>query len=104
MTLDMAGSFLGAPRGSPNGTAPRCAHLDTVRPVEPRSDRCGECQARGQAWVRLVVCLTCGSVACSDDSPHRHAKAHYQETDHPVVGALGPERRWRWCYVDKRVV
>ena len=34
-------------------------------------------------WVGLWLCLSCGWVACSDDSPNQHAKAHYQETDHP---------------------
>jgi uncharacterized UBP type Zn finger protein len=104
MTLDMAGAFLGAPHASPNGTAPRCAHGDIARPAKPGSDRCGECQARGQAWVGLVVCLTCGWVACWDNSPNRHARAHYEETDHPIVGALEPERSWRWCYIHQRAV
>jgi uncharacterized UBP type Zn finger protein len=104
MTLGMGGTILGAPRSSPNGTAPRCGHLDAVRPVAPRSAACGECQARGGAWVRLVVCLTCGWVACSDDSPSRHARAHYEETDHPIVGALESAQGWRWCYVHKRAV
>ena len=32
-----------------------------------------------------MVCLTCGWVTCSDDSPNQHARAHYEETDHPVA-------------------
>ena len=35
-----------------------------------------------------MVCLTCGWVACSDDSPNQHARAHYEETDHPVAAGL----------------
>jgi uncharacterized UBP type Zn finger protein len=104
MTLDMGGTVLGASIGSSNGTAPRCAHLDILGPVEPRSAGCGECPARKGVWVGLVMCLTCGWVACSDDSPHRHARTHYEETDHPIVGALGAKQGWRWCYVDRRVV
>src|SRR5688500_16713212 len=100
MTLDVGRPVPGAPSGSPHGTAPPCAHLDLVGPAQPRSAGCEQCQSRGMSWARLVVCLTCGWVACADDSPYRHAKAHYEETDHPVVGALGSERSWRWCYAD----
>jgi uncharacterized UBP type Zn finger protein len=47
------------------------------------------------------MCLSCGWVACSDNSPNQHAKAHYQETDHPVAVSLD-EPRQRWCYVHQR--
>ena len=57
---------LGAPAASVNGTAPRCGHLDGLTPVTPLSDDCPDCRDQS---VRLVVCLTCGWVACSDDSP-----------------------------------
>jgi hypothetical protein len=43
-------------------------------------------------------------VACSDDSPERHAAAHYAETDHPVVRALRPGPVRNWCYVHRRTV
>lgn len=89
---------------SPNGSAPRCDHVDAIRPVTPQSPVCRECQASGAGWLGLVVCLTCGWVACSNDSPRRHAQAHYQETDHPVAGGLEAESEWRWCYVHARVV
>jgi uncharacterized UBP type Zn finger protein len=87
-----------------NGSAPRCEHLDTLTPVPPCSSVCRECQATGDDWTRLVACLTCGWVGCSDDSPGRHALAHYEETDHPVVRALRPGRAWRWCYVHRRAI
>jgi uncharacterized UBP type Zn finger protein len=93
-----------AASGGPNGTAPRCDHLDAIRPVEPRSGVCPECQARGESWVGLVACLTCGWVACSDGSPNRHAKAHYEETDHPITGTLDSRLPRRWCYAHRRVV
>jgi uncharacterized UBP type Zn finger protein len=51
-----------------------------------------------------MVCLTCGWVACCDDSPNQHARAHYEETDHPVAAALAPGAAWRWCYVHQRLV
>jgi uncharacterized UBP type Zn finger protein len=95
---------LGAPAVSPNGTAPRCEHLDDLGPVMPRSDGCRDCGTRADRPAALVVCLTCGWVACSDDSPNRHARAHYEETDHPVAAGLAPGAAWRWCYVHQRLV
>jgi uncharacterized UBP type Zn finger protein len=92
---------LGAPPISLNGTPPRCEHLDGLAPVRPMSDDCRDCQGRQAA---LVVCLTCGWVACSDDSPNQHARAHYEETDHPLTAGLEPGTRWRWCYVHQRLV
>jgi uncharacterized UBP type Zn finger protein len=92
---------LGAPTVSLNGMAPRCGHLDGLTPVTPLSNDCPDCQDQP---VRLVVCLTCGWVACSDDSPGRHARAHYEETDHPVAATLTPGPAQRWCYVHQRLV
>jgi Zn-finger in ubiquitin-hydrolases and other protein len=88
----------------PNGSAPHCEHVDLLVPVVPQPARCTECHARGMAWPRLMVCLTCGWVACSDDSPHRHARAHYEETDHPLAAEFAPEPGRRWCYVHRRAV
>jgi uncharacterized UBP type Zn finger protein len=89
---------------SPNGSAPRCEHLSGLVPVTPQSDDCRECRACGGRWQSLRLCLSCGWVACSDDSTHRHANAHYQETDHPLTRGLEPGSRRRWCYVDQRLV
>lgn len=89
---------------SPNGSAPHCEHVDGLRSVTPRSPGCTACEVRGEVWTALRICLTCGWVACSDDSPHRHARAHYQETDHPIAAAMEPGSAWRWCYVHERLV
>ena len=94
----------GAPAISPNGSAPRCEHLDALQPVAPRSDHCPDCQDRMDRRASLVVCLSCGWVACSDDSPGHHARAHYQKTDHPLAAGLEPGSRRRWCYVHQRPV
>ena len=106
----------GLPAVSPNGTAPRCEHLDGLGPVRPLSADCRDCRdcrdrrtARTAGTARdrpggLVVCLTCGWVACSDDSPNQHARAHYEETDHPVAAGLAPGSAWRWCYVHQRLL
>jgi uncharacterized UBP type Zn finger protein len=87
-----------------NGSAPRCAHIDGLVPVTPQSDECRDCRDCEGNWKMLLVCLSCGWVACSDDSPNRHARAHYEETDHPLARGLKPGSRWRWCYVHQRLV
>ncbi|MEZ0075146.1 UBP-type zinc finger domain-containing protein [Planotetraspora sp. GP83] len=87
-----------------NGQTPRCSHFVTVPSAEPGSPECARCLALGLSWARLLACLTCGGVACSDDSPGGHAREHYEETDHPVAAALGADSPWRWCYVHERTV
>lgn len=98
------GTILGTPAISLNGSAPRCEHLDGLAQVTPLSDGCPACQARADHWAALLVCLTCGWVACSDDSPNQHAKAHYAETDHPLARRLEPGPQRTWCYVHQRLV
>jgi uncharacterized UBP type Zn finger protein len=95
---------LGVPAISPNGSAPRCEHLDGLQPVTPLSDHCPDCRDRTDPPASLAVCLICGWVACSGDSPGQHARAHYEETDHPLAAGLEPGSRWRWCYVHQRLV
>jgi uncharacterized UBP type Zn finger protein len=89
---------------SQNGSTPHCEHLDGLAPVTPLSDACRDCRDDADRQAHLVVCLTCGWVACSDGSPGRHARAHYEETDHPLAAGLEPGSRWRWCYVHQRPV
>jgi uncharacterized UBP type Zn finger protein len=52
-------------------------------------------------WLHLRLCLTCGRVACCDQSPGKHASAHARESGHPVVQSFEPDEDWRWCYVDE---
>jgi hypothetical protein len=87
-----------------NGSAPPCEHLDGLVPVDPVGSECQECRATGGDWACLLACLTCGWVACSNDSPRRHARAHYEETDHPLARALRPGPVWTWCFVHRRPV
>ena len=82
-----------------------CAHSAAERHVEPLSTECPPCRQQGTGWVELRLCLSCGWVACSNTSPHQHAKAHYEETDHPVAGPLqGGGPLSLWCYVHDRAV
>jgi len=82
----------------------RCAHVDLVAAVSPRSPGCEECLRTGSRWVHLRVCLSCGFVGCCDSSKNRHATAHFWATQHPIVRSLEPGESWRWCYLDETAV
>jgi tellurite resistance protein TerC len=81
--------------------AASCTHRDQIRDVKPQSQGCAQCLKKGDAWVQLRMCLTCGNVGCCDSSKNRHATAHYEATGHPVMRSMQPGERWQWCYVDK---
>jgi hypothetical protein len=40
-------------------------------------------------------------VGCCDSSPNRHATAHAQGSDHPLIRSLEPGEDWCWCYSDE---
>jgi uncharacterized UBP type Zn finger protein len=82
---------------------PRCSHVHEIglSLATSASQSCDECLERGDSWVSLRQCMTCGHVACSDESPHRHAERHYHATGHPVARSLEPGEHWFWCYVDQ---
>jgi uncharacterized UBP type Zn finger protein len=79
-----------------------CTHFDTVNDVEPSSDGCEDCLRIGSTWVHLRMCQSCGHIGCCNDSPNRHAAAHFRETGHPLVRSYEPGEDWWWCYVDDR--
>jgi hypothetical protein len=79
-------------------------HLKEIRDVTPSSEGCEDCLKIGSDWVHLRLCLTCGHVGCCDDSPNRHASAHFHATRHPIIRSFEPGEDWRWCYVHEAVV
>lgn len=79
----------------------RCQHLSAVRVDTPEGRVCQACVDRGDTWVHLRWCRTCGHVGCCDDSRNRHATAHFHATQHPIMSSLEPGERWSWCYVDQ---
>jgi hypothetical protein len=81
--------------------AETCPHLDTIQPVIPQTLGCAECLAQGSWWVHLRLCRACGHVGCCDDSPNRHATAHFHATRHPIIEGYDPPEGWGWCYVDE---
>jgi ubiquitin-hydrolase Zn-finger-containing protein len=77
-----------------------CPHEALVADVAPSADGCEECLRTGSWWVHLRLCRTCGHVGCCDDSPNRHARAHFHATGHPVIEGYDPPEGWGWCYID----
>jgi hypothetical protein len=78
----------------------QCTHLDMVKPVTASGGGCVECLAMGDTWVHLRLCRTCGHVGCCDDSKNRHARKHYQKTQHAIISSFEPGEDWSWCFVD----
>ena len=88
----------------PQELAVKDPHLKEIRNVTPSSEGCEDCLKIGSDWVHLRLCLTCGHVGCCDDSPNRHATAHFHATRHPIIQSFEPGEDWRWCYVHEAVV
>jgi uncharacterized UBP type Zn finger protein len=80
-----------------------CSHLDQIREVTPSADGCEDCLRIGGRWVHLRMCLTCGHVGCCDQSPNRHATAHFHAAGHPLVQSREPGETWVWCYLDEEL-
>ena len=85
--------------------SPVCAHLDQVKVAPPppgSAEGCEDCLREGTEWVHLRACLTCGHIGCCDNSPRRHATAHFHATTHPLIASAEPGEDWTWCYVDEK--
>jgi uncharacterized UBP type Zn finger protein len=81
--------------------ADTCTHLETIASAAPSSDGCEDCLRIGGRWVHLRRCMHCGHIGCCDNSPNRHATAHFQESGHPLIRSAEPYEDWRWCYADE---
>ena len=79
-----------------------CPHLSSIADVEPATPRaCEDCLREGTTWVHLRLCLACGHVGCCDNSPMRHATAHYRSSEHAIMNSAEPGEDWAWCYPDE---
>jgi hypothetical protein len=78
-----------------------CGHLGTIRVVRRSADGCEDCLRIGGTWLHLRACMACGHVGCCDQSPNKHASAHWRASTHPIVKSLEPGEEWGWCYPDK---
>lgn len=83
--------------------AAKCSHLEAKTATSPTSVGCEECLEKGDSWVHLRLCETCGHVGCCDSSQNKHATAHFNATHHPVISSFEPGEDWRYCYVDKQM-
>ena len=81
----------------------RCSHLGEIQVTSVPDPvlGCEECLKTGSPWVHLRMCSTCGKIGCCDNSPNRHATAHFHETRHPLIRSAEPGEDWSWCYVDE---
>lgn len=81
--------------------AETCPHVDNLPRVDPSADGCQDCLRTGGQWVHLRMCMHCGHVGCCDNSPNRHARAHWTARDeHTVVRSFEPEEDWWFCFTD----
>jgi uncharacterized UBP type Zn finger protein len=80
-----------------------CAHLSQINQVTPQSESCETCVQMGKPWIRLRLCLTCGHVGCCDSSTGKHARRHYQETNHPIILSFEPQELWMYCFEDDEI-
>ena len=82
---------------------PTCTHLDQVVHLAPEGavEGCEDCLRLGTRWVHLRMCQVCGKVGCCDNSPERHATAHFHASGHPIIRSVEPGEDWSWCYVDE---
>jgi len=80
--------------------ADTCTHLDTILDVAPSGNGCVECLKTGGRWVHLRRCTQCGHIGCCDQSPGKHATAHFHEIEHPIIQSFEPGEDWFYCYVD----
>ena len=81
-----------------------CQHVTARVPrhVHRPTAGCKECLELGSSWVHLRICLNCGHVGCCDDSPNRHATAHYRATRHPLITSGEIDETWAFCYADNQ--
>ena len=83
--------------------AAQCTHLDRVTVLDVPADipGCEDCLRTGGTWVHLRMCQSCGHIGCCDNSPNRHATAHFHTTQHPVIRSAERGEEWSWCYEDE---
>ena len=66
--------------------------------VKPSGNGCKECLESGGWWMHLNRCAECGHIGCCDNSPNRHATAHFHKTKHPIIQRFEPGDSWFWDY------
>lgn len=73
--------------------------VDGINPgVKPSGAGCEECTAEHGWWLHLRRCAQCGHIGCCDNSPKRHATAHFQSSRHPIIASFEPGEAWFYDY------
>jgi uncharacterized UBP type Zn finger protein len=65
---------------------------------------CKECSEKGEAWVHLRMCMTCGYIGCCDSSRNKHARKHYVRKQHPIIRSVEAGENWVYCYIDDEML
>lgn len=77
-----------------------CPHFpEDMTPPAITTDGCSACIDLGQGWTELRFCQDCGLVGCCDESPGKHATAHFHEAGHPLIRSFEQGEGWWYCYV-----
>lgn len=66
--------------------------------AKPSGSGCVECLAENGWWFHLRRCAQCGHIGCCDNSPKKHATAHFHATGHPVIASFEPGEQWFYDY------
>jgi hypothetical protein len=66
--------------------------------VPPSGTGCVECEAEKGWWFHLRRCAQCGHIGCCDNSPKRHATAHFETTEHPIIASFEPGEAWFYSF------
>lgn len=67
--------------------------------AKPSGTGCVECLASGKGWwLHLRRCAECGHIGCCNDSPMKHATAHFHATKHPIIQSFEPGEDWFFDY------
>jgi hypothetical protein len=69
--------------------------------VKPSGSGCVECLADGGWWLHLRRCAECGHIGCCDNSPKKHATAHFHSTGHATIASFEPGELWFYDYARK---
>lgn len=78
-----------------------CSHTNMIKVTTSTLKVCEDCVEMGDHWVHLRMCLTCGYVGCCDSSKNKHARAHFENSKHPIIRSIESGEDWRYCYLDE---
>jgi len=82
-----------------------CEHQNMIEITEPTGDIvCQECVDKGDTWVHLRMCMSCGHIGCCDSSKNKHARKHYFRHQHPIIRSVEPGESWVYCFIDNEML